>query len=107
MQLVTAFSEQDETDVNYEDFLHLVGRNGELDGLENQYRNLAAEKQATPGGRPSERGMRDVIDRIKSGVGQAAGGVHGVEQALRKVGSNGGVAVSQDDLIIGLSRANA
>lgn len=110
MQLVTAFTEADgDQDVKYEEFLHLISRNGEVDGLENHFRQMSAEKTdlMTYGARPSERSMRDTIEKVKIGVGQANGGIMGVEQALRKVGSNGGQVISMDDLIIGLSRVNA
>jgi len=43
--------------------------------------------KATPGGRPSERGMRETVDRVKLSASQAVGGVDGLEQALRKFGS--------------------
>lgn len=70
MQLLTAFTEHDEQDVKYEDFLHLIQRNGEVDGLESQYRRMSAEKaDGMSYGRPSERQMREVLSRIKSTIG--------------------------------------
>ena len=42
MNLVTAFAESEgESGVKYEDFLHLINRNGEVDGLENQLRSMS------------------------------------------------------------------
>jgi len=109
MHVLTAFSEADgDQGVRYEDFLHLVQKNGEVDGLENQFRQMSASKtDPFAGGRASERQLREQIERIKVGVGQGTGGVMGFEQALRKIGSNGGVTVSQEDIIIALSKVDA
>ena len=65
MQLLVAFSNEYEQQVNYEDFIRLIERQGELpQGIEQ--RNLQMEMmKATPGGRPSERGMRETVDRVK------------------------------------------
>ena len=59
------------------------------------------------GARPSERGMRDSIEKIKAGVSQAVGGMMGMEQSLRKISTTGGATVSQDELIIALSKIGA
>ena len=48
MNLVTAFAESEgEGGVKYEDFLHLINRNGEVDGLENQLRSMSINKNET------------------------------------------------------------
>ena len=39
---------------------------------------------------------RDFITKVKQTLNQATGGMLGIEQALRKYGSHGGVAISQD-----------
>ena len=41
------------------------------------------------------------------GASQASGGIGALESALRKIGSNGGLTVTQDDLIIALSKVDA
>lgn len=110
MQLVTAFTEtvDEDTGVKYEEFLHIISRNGEVDGLEQQYRTASQDKiDGMSNGRPSEKGMREAIEKVKQEVGQASGGLIGLEQALRRVGAAGGNTVTQDDLIIALSRIDA
>ena len=58
-----------------------------------EQKNLQMElDKALPGGRPSERGMREAIERVKVSIGQGIGGVRGFENALRKFGS--GVNIS-------------
>ena len=58
-----------------------------------EQKNLQMEmEKALPGGRPSERGMRETIERVKLSLNQATGGVNGFEQALRKFGT--GVNIS-------------
>ena len=96
MHLVTAFAESEgDQDVKYEDFLHLINRNGEVEGIENQFRQLSMSKNDPMAGvRSSERSMRDVIERVKAGLSQATGGIAGIESAMRKIGSNGGHTVS-------------
>ena len=65
MQLLVAFSNDYEQQVNYEDFLRLIERQGELpNSIEARNLQLEIEK-AIPGGRPSERGMRETIERVK------------------------------------------
>ena len=49
----------------------------------------------------------DIIERVKQSVVQARGGLQAFEAALRKLGTNGGLYVSCDDLTIALSRLNA
>ena len=62
-------------------------------------------EKAIPGGRSSERGLRDTIERVKQSLCQASGGLNGFEQALRKFGQ--GDNISQEDLILAMSRVNA
>ena len=46
MNFVTAYAESEgESGVKYEDFLHLINRNGEIDGLENQLRQMSIHKK--------------------------------------------------------------
>ena len=70
MHLVTAFVESEgDQDVKYEDFFHLISRNGEVDGIESQYKQMSAAKMdPLAGARPSERSMRDAIEKLKNAV---------------------------------------
>ena len=59
--------------------MRLIERQGEVPhGMEQKNLQMELEK-ATPGGRPSERGMRETIERVKLSVSQATGGVNGFE----------------------------
>ena len=79
MQLLIAFSNEYEQQVNYEDFLRLIERQGEVPHSMEQ-KNLQMElEKASAGGRPSERGMRETIERVKLSINQATGGVNGFE----------------------------
>lgn len=57
--------------------------------------------------RGSEKSQRNLIEKVKGGLGGLSGGMTAVEQSLRKFTSPGTQNVSQDDLIIGLSRVGA
>ena len=79
MHLATSVIESEgDKDVRYEDFLHLISLNGEIDGLDQQQRQMSAQKQGFFNGRPSERQLRDSIDKVKVGVSEATGGLMGV-----------------------------
>ena len=109
MKLLSTFASEHEDLVNYEDFFSLVERQGQIGGLEyqNQQMSLGKQSQGGLGARSSERNQRDVIERVKQSLSQARGGVGAFEATLRKLGGNGGLVVSQDDLTIALSRVNA
>ena len=58
-----------------------------------EQKNLQMELLKTQDdGRPSERGMRETISRMKQSANQTSGGIRGLEDALRKFGS--GVNIS-------------
>ena len=79
MQFLIAFSNEYEQQVNYEDFVRLIERQGEVPhGMEQKNIQMELEK-ATAGLRPSERGMRETIERVKLSLNLATGGVNGFE----------------------------
>ena len=52
--------------------------------MEQRNLQMELEKAMPGGGRPSERGMRETIERVKVSVSEATGGLNGLEQVLRK-----------------------
>ena len=70
MRLVKTFIENEgDQDVMYEDFLYLINRNGEYDDLKNRFKLMSMQKNDMMyGGHPSERLMRDSINKVKLGI---------------------------------------
>lgn len=103
MKLLQTFASQYDDLVNYEDFLTLADRQGVTQG------GLDGQSQRTNhlGGRTSERSMRNVIERVKHSIVQARGGMQAFEATMRKLGGSGGLTISQEDMLIALSRVNA
>ena len=100
MQLINLFAVDDF--VNYDDFLRMVDRYGELGNAE-----FKIEQKSQGFQNQDDEGRRDAIEKVRNSCTQAAGGLAGVEQALRKFGGKGGDTVSHEELLIALSHVNA
>ena len=109
MSLVNAISSEYDQLVNYEDFLNLVYRYGnDYAGNEFKFQQMSAgkmnEARQGTGITPENRVL---ISKLKQNLQQCNVGMTGVEPSLRKFGSQGGVSITQDELLIALSRVDA
>lgn len=81
MQLVNAFSEEYEDNVNYDDFLTMVDRHGgDYGGHEFKFHQTANDKiseMRRGGGITTDN--RELIGKIQQVLNQATGGIVGVE----------------------------